>query len=283
MIWKGLYFKFVDISTRIHRISTNLHRSFVHEALPFITRLVSLIEWIHAMELRMAVVNSCVCWAEEIFYRIVTNADANRAIVWNRIWKLANVSERWKNADRTNFLLICCFSGERFSSLIASVCHPSDWFYSWFKYRSSTTDRARSTNSDRRYCFRLRAKNHLLLFSANSDDLLIENGRWKWVDHLPKLSLLTSTLHLDPTPVTTAKTFPPVAAMAYDWYSKLLYMTSTVENQITVVRLNHRDFPQRVLVNGTAGVHGIALDPVYGWVPRRFDRWSIRFSTFTWE
>ena len=52
--------------------------------------------------------------------------------------------------------------------------------------------------------------------------------------------------------------------MAFDWYSKLLYMTSSIVNQITVVRLNHREFPQRILVNGTAGVHGIALDPSQG-------------------
>jgi len=54
--------------------------------------------------------------------------------------------------------------------------------------------------------------------------------------------------------------------MAFDWYSKLLYMTSIVESQILVVRMNSRDFPQRILVNGTAGVHGIALDPSQGYV-----------------
>ncbi len=54
--------------------------------------------------------------------------------------------------------------------------------------------------------------------------------------------------------------------MAYDWFSKLLYMTSFTESQILVVRLNTSDFPQRILVNGTIGVHGIALDPFQGYV-----------------
>jgi len=54
--------------------------------------------------------------------------------------------------------------------------------------------------------------------------------------------------------------------MAYDWYSKLLYMTSITTSQILVVRMNTRDFPQRILVNETIGVHGIALDPLQGYV-----------------
>lgn len=56
--------------------------------------------------------------------------------------------------------------------------------------------------------------------------------------------------------------------MAYDWNSKLIYMTSYVANQILVVRLDGREFPQRVLVNGTTGVHGIALDPFEGYVDK---------------
>ena len=60
--------------------------------------------------------------------------------------------------------------------------------------------------------------------------------------------------------------FPFASALAYDWYSKLLYMTSIVESQILVVRLNGRDFPRRILVNETIGVHGIALDPLQGYV-----------------
>jgi hypothetical protein len=43
-------------------------------------------------------------------------------------------------------------------------------------------------------------------------------------------------------------------------------MTSFTESQILVVRLNTSDFPQRILVNGTIGVHGIALDPFQGYV-----------------
>ncbi|CAM4944086.1 unnamed protein product [Rotaria socialis] len=69
-----------------------------------------------------------------------------------------------------------------------------------------------------------------------------------------------------PVPVTTSKIFPMVNALAYDWYSKLLYMTSMANSQITVVRMNGRDFPQRVLANGTIGIHGIALDPLQGYV-----------------
>ncbi|CAF5128736.1 unnamed protein product, partial [Rotaria sp. Silwood1] len=65
-----------------------------------------------------------------------------------------------------------------------------------------------------------------------------------------------------PIPVTTSKIFPIVSALAFDWYSKLLYMTSIIESQLLVVRLNGRDFPQRILVNGTTGIHGIALDPL---------------------
>lgn len=76
----------------------------------------------------------------------------------------------------------------------------------------------------------------------------------------------TSYLFVEPMPVTTTKTYPIVSAMAYDWNSKLLYMTSIVANQILVVRLNSTDFPQRVLVNDTNGVHGIALDPFEGYV-----------------
>jgi len=52
--------------------------------------------------------------------------------------------------------------------------------------------------------------------------------------------------------------------MAYDWYAKLIYMTSVTEGQIIVLRVNVRDFPQRVILNGTAGIHGIALDPLQG-------------------
>lgn len=52
--------------------------------------------------------------------------------------------------------------------------------------------------------------------------------------------------------------------MAYDWHSKLLYMTSIIESQMIVVRMNSTDFPQRILVNGTAGIHGIAVDPSQG-------------------
>jgi hypothetical protein len=71
---------------------------------------------------------------------------------------------------------------------------------------------------------------------------------------------------LEATPITTSKIFPIVSAMAYDWHSKLLYMTSISEGQILVVRMNARDLPQRVIVNETIGVHGIALDPVEGYV-----------------
>lgn len=66
-------------------------------------------------------------------------------------------------------------------------------------------------------------------------------------------------------PVTTTKTYPIVSAMAYDWNSKLIYMTSFVANQILVVRINGSDFPQRILANDTNGVHGIALDPFEGY------------------
>ncbi|CAF4205802.1 unnamed protein product, partial [Rotaria sp. Silwood2] len=69
-----------------------------------------------------------------------------------------------------------------------------------------------------------------------------------------------------PIPVTTSKIFPVVSALAFDWYSKLLYMTSISESQLFVVRLNGRDFPQRILVNGTTGIHGIALDPLQSYV-----------------
>jgi hypothetical protein len=55
-----------------------------------------------------------------------------------------------------------------------------------------------------------------------------------------------------------------VTAMAYDWNSRLLYLTSMLESQIIVVRMNHTEFPQRILINGTIGVHGIALDPMEG-------------------
>ncbi|CAF5215949.1 unnamed protein product, partial [Rotaria magnacalcarata] len=68
----------------------------------------------------------------------------------------------------------------------------------------------------------------------------------------------------EPVPVTTSKIFPMVNALAYDWYSKLLYMTSMTNSQIIVVRMNGRDFPRRVLANGTIGIHGIALDPLQG-------------------
>ncbi len=71
---------------------------------------------------------------------------------------------------------------------------------------------------------------------------------------------------IEPIPVTTSKIFPIVTAMTFDWYSKLLYMTSITESQILVVRMNSRDFPQRILVNGTIGVHGITLDPSQGYV-----------------
>ena len=54
--------------------------------------------------------------------------------------------------------------------------------------------------------------------------------------------------------------------MAYDWYSKLLYMTSIVESQVLVVRMDGRDLPQRVLINASIGVHGIAVDPSEGYV-----------------
>ena len=79
-------------------------------------------------------------------------------------------------------------------------------------------------------------------------------------------SFLTSvfSMIIVPAPVTTSKVFPMVTAMAYDWNSKLIYATSMMESQIIVIRMNHREFPQRVLVNGTIGVHGIALDPSQG-------------------
>ena len=57
--------------------------------------------------------------------------------------------------------------------------------------------------------------------------------------------------------------------MAYDWNSKLIYMSSYVANQILVVRLDNREFPQRILVNDTTGVHGIALDPSEGYVDKK--------------
>ncbi|CAF1581398.1 unnamed protein product, partial [Rotaria sordida] len=69
-----------------------------------------------------------------------------------------------------------------------------------------------------------------------------------------------------PIPVTTSKVFPMVSALAYDWYSKLIYMTSISESQLLVIRMNGRDFPQRTLVNATTGIHGIALDPFQGYV-----------------
>jgi hypothetical protein len=75
---------------------------------------------------------------------------------------------------------------------------------------------------------------------------------------------------IEPIPIATSKVFPIVNAMAYDWYSKLLYMTSITNRQILVVRMNARDFPQRVLVNDTIGVHGIALDPLQGYVKNHF-------------
>ena len=71
-------------------------------------------------------------------------------------------------------------------------------------------------------------------------------------------------MRIDPVPVTTSKVFPLITAMTYDWNSRLIYATSMSENQIFVVRMNHREFPQRVLVNGTIGVHGIAADPSQG-------------------
>ena len=52
--------------------------------------------------------------------------------------------------------------------------------------------------------------------------------------------------------------------MAYDWFSKLLYLTSSTESRLFVVRMNTTDFPQRVLVNGTIGIHGIAVEPIQG-------------------
>ena len=61
MMSKVLYFKFVDISIRMHRLSSNHRHSFVHEALPFITKLDNLIELIRVTELKMGVVNNCVC------------------------------------------------------------------------------------------------------------------------------------------------------------------------------------------------------------------------------
>ncbi|CAF0886571.1 unnamed protein product [Adineta steineri] len=67
-------------------------------------------------------------------------------------------------------------------------------------------------------------------------------------------------------PITTSKVFPLVTAMAYDWYSKLLYMTSTAERQIFVVRMNSIDYPQRILVNDTVSIHGIAVDPSQGYI-----------------
>jgi hypothetical protein len=42
-------------------------------------------------------------------------------------------------------------------------------------------------------------------------------------------------------------------------------MTSIFEIQILVVRMNARDFPQRIFVNRTIGVHGIAFDPFQGY------------------
>jgi hypothetical protein len=67
-----------------------------------------------------------------------------------------------------------------------------------------------------------------------------------------------------------------VSAMAYDWYSKLLYMTSIVESQIIVMRLNSTEFPQRILVNGTTGVHGIALDPTQGYVEKQMKCFAVQ-------
>lgn len=61
MMLKVLYFKFDDISIRIHRLSSNHRHSFVHEASPFITKLDNLIELIRVTELKMGVVNNCVC------------------------------------------------------------------------------------------------------------------------------------------------------------------------------------------------------------------------------
>lgn len=69
-----------------------------------------------------------------------------------------------------------------------------------------------------------------------------------------------------PVPVTTSNVFPLISAMAYDWQSTLLYMTSLAEGQLLVVRMNSTDFPQRILVNGTTGIHGIALDPSQGYI-----------------
>ncbi|CAF1608885.1 unnamed protein product, partial [Didymodactylos carnosus] len=69
-----------------------------------------------------------------------------------------------------------------------------------------------------------------------------------------------------PKPVTTSKIFPLITALAFNWYSKLLYMASNDERKITVVRINSRDLPQRVIANDTEGIHGIALDPSEGLV-----------------
>lgn len=55
-----------------------------------------------------------------------------------------------------------------------------------------------------------------------------------------------------------------LTTLAYDWYSKLIYATSMTEGQLLVIRMNHREYPQRVLVNNTVGIHGITLDPIYG-------------------
>jgi hypothetical protein len=97
-----------------------------------------------------------------------------------------------------------------------------------------------------------------MIYSSKMD------GESKIKIYLLKIFQIFSNLILEPIPVTTSKTFPIVSAMAYDWYSRLLYMTSITASQIIVVRMNTRDFPQRILVNGTSGVHGIALDPLQG-------------------
>ncbi|CAF0957368.1 unnamed protein product [Adineta ricciae] len=93
--------------------------------------------------------------------------------------------------------------------------------------------------------------------------------RQKLVYFYSKRSQMIYISYMDgekPKPVTTSKIFPVVSAMAYDWFSKLLYLTSSTESQLFVVRMNTTDFPQRVLVNGTIGIHGIAVEPIQGYV-----------------
>ncbi len=104
------------------------------------------------------------------------------------------------------------------------------------------------------------SQRQLMIYSSKMD------GESKLEDLFFYDFLIIADFLIEPIPVTTSKIFPIVSAMAYDWYSKLLYMTSIAEGQILVVRMNARDFPQRTLVNGTIGVHGIALDPSQGYV-----------------